>query len=157
MSGDARVEVGQQAPDFELEDQHGRPVRLSALRGSPVLLVFFPHAFTPTCTGELRAIREMGGELAAAGTHVLGISCDPSPALRAFAEQEGIAHPLLSDYWPHGEVSRAYSAFFEPRGIATRATYLLDSEGVVRWSVVNGPGQPRATDDYRAALAELAA
>ncbi|NHC12527.1 peroxiredoxin [Motilibacter deserti] len=153
--------VGTPAPDFELEDQHGTPLRLSALRGRPVLLVFFPHAFTPTCTGELCAVRDELAETdeqasGLEGVQVVGVSCDPSPALRVFAQREGITYPLLSDFWPHGDVSRAYGVFFEPRGFATRGTFLLDAEGLVRWSVVNGPGEARDPADYRAAVAALA-
>ena len=87
---------------------------------------------------------------------MIGVSCDPSPALKVFAQREGISFPLLSDFWPHGAVSRAFGVFFEPRGFATRGTFLLDHEGVVRWSVVNGPGDARDPADYRAAVAALA-
>jgi mycoredoxin-dependent peroxiredoxin len=144
--------VGAEAPDFELSDQYGQPVRLSDLRGRRVLVVFFPHAFSPTCTGELGAIRD--GALPA-DVLTLGISCDPSDALKAFAAAQGIEHPLLSDFWPHGEVSRAYGVFFEPRGFAIRGTFLVDEAGILRWRVVNGPGDPRSPADYQAALAGL--
>jgi peroxiredoxin len=156
QEGTAGPEVGQEAPDFELTDQHGQAVRLSELRGrADVVLVFFPHAFTPTCTGELCTIRDEGPEFGREGVVTLGVSCDPGPALKAFAEAEGIEYPLLSDFWPHGEVARAYGVFFEPRGFATRGTFVIDRAGVVRWKVVNGPGDARSTDDYRQALAAL--
>ena len=74
-----------------------------------------------------------------------------------FAEQEGIEYPLLSDFWPHGEVSRAYGVFLESHGISTRGTFLIDTEGVLRWSVVNGPGEIRDADELVAAVPQLGA
>ena len=147
--------IGEPAPDFALRDQHGRLVRLADLRGTTVVLVFFPHAFTSTCTGELCEIRDHPGALAADGVQVLGISCDPSAALRVFAEQERITHPLLSDFWPHGEVARAYGVFFEPRGFADRGSFLIDGDGVLRWSLLTSPGQARDRSEYDRALAAL--
>lgn len=150
--------VGSPAPDFTLEDTHGAPVSLSGLRGRRVLVVFFPHAFTPTCTGELAAIRDDLHGRTLVGRNdvaVLGVSCDPSPALKVFAEQQGVGFDLLSDFWPHGQVARSYGVFLESRGFATRASFLLDEQGTVRWSVVNGPGEARDTTAYAAALAAL--
>lgn len=150
------VEVGQQAPDFELKNQHGEPVRLSSYRGEKnVVLVFFPKAFTPTCTGELCEIRDEPRVIEGDGTVVLGLSCDTTATLRVFAEQEKYEFDLLSDFWPHGEVSQLYGCFFEPGGFPLRATFIIDTEGVVRWSVVNGPGDARRTTDYVEALAAL--
>ena len=150
------VEVGQEAPDFELKNQHGEMVRLSDLRGKKnVVLVFYPFAFTPTCTGELCTIRDEKVSFENDDTQVFGISCDPAPSLKVFAEQEKLDYPLLSDFYPHGEVSKAYGAFLEERGFSTRATFVIDKTGVVRWSVVNSPADARSTDEYRAALAAL--
>lgn len=149
------VVVGEPAPDFTLEDTHGTPVTLSGLTGTPVLIVFFPHAFTPVCTGELTELRQALPGLENAGVRVLAISCDPAEALRVFAEQEDLGFALLSDFWPHGAVSTAYGVFFEPRGFATRGSFLLDEAGVVRWSVVNGPGDARDTVAYTDAVAAL--
>jgi mycoredoxin-dependent peroxiredoxin len=147
------IEVGQQAPDFELRNQFGTPVRLSSYRGrSSVLLVFFPKAFTPTCTGELTAIRDMGLDDA---TTVLGVSCDTDAALKVYAETQGYGFSLLSDFWPHGEVARSYGVFLEERGFATRGSFLVDTHGVVRWLVVNDPREARRTSDYREALAAI--
>ena len=150
------VEVGQQAPDFELSNHHGQPVRLSSFRGEKnVVLVFFPKAFTPTCTGELCEIRDEPRVIEGDDTVVLGISCDTTATLRVFAEQEKYEFDLLSDFWPHGAVSQQYGAFFEPGGFPLRATFIIDKDGVVRWSVVNGPGDARRTADYVEALASL--
>ena len=152
------VQVGQEAPDFELPNQFGEKVRLSSYRGSKnVVLVFFPKAFTPTCTGELCAIRDERSVFENDDTVVLGISCDTTATLKVFAEQEGYEFALLSDFWPHGAVTQEYGVFFEPGGFPLRATFIIDKAGVVRWSVVNGPGDARRTQDYRDALAALAA
>ena len=150
------IEVGQQAPDFEIKNQFGELVKLSDLRGEKnVVLVFYPFAFTPTCTGELCAIRDEKLSFENDDTQVFGISCDPAPSLKVFAEQEKLEYPLLSDFYPHGAVSKSYGVFLEEKGFATRGTFVIDKAGVVRWSVVNSPGDARSTDEYRAALAAL--
>jgi mycoredoxin-dependent peroxiredoxin len=151
------VEVGQEAPDFTLADQSGGTVTLSDFRGDKnVLLMFYPFAFTGTCTGELCTIRDRSADFANDDTVVLSVSCDPVHSIKVFAAQEGLEHPMLSDFWPHGAVSQAYGAFLEEKGFATRASFVIDKDGVVRWSVINGPGEARSADDYAAALAQLA-
>jgi mycoredoxin-dependent peroxiredoxin len=150
------IEVGQEAPDFELQNQFGTPVRLSSLRGEKnVVLVFFPKAFTVMCTGELCAIRDETTVFENDDTVVLGISCDTTASLKVFAEKEGYEFVLLSDFWPHGAVTQAYGVFFDKGGFPLRATFIIDKAGIVRWSVVNGPGDARRTSDYRDALAAL--
>jgi len=150
------IEVGRLAPDFELKNQFGEPVRLSSYRGSKnVVLVFYPKAFTATCTGELCAIRDESSVFENDDTVVFGISCDTTATLKVFAEQEKYEFSLLSDFWPHGEVSQLYGVFFEPGGFPLRGTFIIDTEGVVRWAVVNSPGDARRTSDYREALAAL--
>jgi peroxiredoxin len=150
------IEIGSPAPEFTLRNQHGQHVSLSDFRGQKnVLLMFYPFAFTGTCTGELCTIRDRYTDFVNDDTEVLSVSCDPTASLRVFAEREGLTHSLLSDFWPHGEVSRAYGAFLEELGFSTRATYVIDKEGIVRWSVVNGPGEARDADAYAEALAAL--
>ena len=148
--------TGEPAPDLTLPDHEGQSFTLSQLRGhSAALLVFYPFAFSGTCTGELCALRDDIGAFRAAGVQVVGVSCDPRAALAAWAAQEGFDFPLLSDFWPHGEVARRYGVFFEPAGMATRGTFLVDRDGLLRWSVVNGPGEARDLDAYREALTRL--
>ncbi len=150
------VQVGGHVPDFELKDHTGADVRLSDYRGKQaVALVFYPFAFSGICTGELCEIRDNPALFADAGVQVLAISCDPMWSLRAYAEAQGYQFPLLSDFWPHGAVARAYDVFIEERGMATRGTFLVDTDGVLRWSVVNGPGEARPIDAYREAVAAL--
>jgi peroxiredoxin len=150
------IEVGKPAPDFELKDQQGQTVRLTDFRGKqPVALVFYPFAFSTTCTGELCEIRDNLGVFSDGDVQVLAISCDPMYSLRAFAEVEGYEFPLLADFWPHGAVARAYGVFAEASGRAERGTFLIDADGIVRWMVVNGPGQARPLAAYREAIAAL--
>lgn len=150
------IEVGQGAPDFELQNQFGTPVRLSSLRGEKnVVLVFFPKAFTATCTGELCAIRDENTVFENDDTVVFGISCDTTATLKVFAEQEKYEFALLSDFWPHGAVTQSYGVFFDKGGFPLRATFIIDEAGIVRWSVVNSLVDARRTSDYREALAAL--
>lgn len=153
---DSPLEVGATAPDFTLPDQNGVETTLSAFRGSKnVLLVFYPFAFSGICTGELHAIRDDLGAFVGDDVQVLAISCDPVFSLRGWADLEGYFFPLLSDFWPHGEVSRAFGVFHEAGGNATRGTFLIDTEGVIRWTLHNPPGEGRDFGEYRAALTQL--
>lgn len=148
--------IGSLAPDFTLRDQWGAPVTLSSFRGvSPVALVFFPLAFTGTCTGELCELRDNIGLFADAGVQLLGISVDSTATLREFADREGFTFPLLSDFWPHGAVARAYGAFVEERGFATRATVVVNNSGRVHAAFATSPGEARDLAAYRKAIAEL--
>jgi len=149
------VTVGQVAPDFTLVNQAGEKVTLSDFRGRKVVLVFYPFAFSPLCTSEMCNLRDRRGDFDD-DTVLLGVSVDTKYALRVFAEQEGLGFDLLSDFWPHGAVAQEYGVFLpEAGGKATRATFVIDREGVVRWAIINGPGEPRDPGDYRAALADL--
>ena len=148
--------VGDVAPGFALRNQYGETVSLADFRGEKhVVLVFFPFAFSGICTGEFREIREHLEDFEADDVQVLGISCDAMESLRAWADAEGYFFPLLSDFWPHGAASRAYGVFWEKTGFAIRGTFLVDKGGVIRWALVNGPGEPRDFSGYRTALAEL--
>ncbi|MFE1845584.1 peroxiredoxin [Streptomyces sp. NPDC059515] len=150
------IKAGDKAPDFELKDNHGRTVRLSDFRGrSNVLLVFYPFAFTGVCTGELGELRDNQPRFADRDTQLLAVSNDSIHTLRVFAEQEGLEYPLLSDFWPHGEVSRAYGVFDEAKGCAVRGSFVIDQEGVVCWTVVNGLPDARDLNEYVAALDTL--
>jgi peroxiredoxin len=147
--------LGEEAPDFELPDQARRPLRLSNVRGRKVVLVFYPFAFTNVCGGELCLIRDNIGELQNDDVQVLAVSCDSVHTHRAWAEQQGFDYPLLADFWPHGEVARAYGVFDDKIGVALRGTFILDRQGIVRWKVVNQIPDARDLDDYRKVLAEI--
>jgi mycoredoxin-dependent peroxiredoxin len=150
------VEIGEVAPDFELKDQHGAAVKLSGFRGQKnVVLVFYPFAFSGVCTGELCAIRDSFPESDRPDVEVLTVSVDSTFVHKTWADQEGYEFGVLSDFWPHGAVAKAYGVFDEERGVATRGTFIIDKGGVVRWKVVNAIPQARDLADYQKALAEL--
>ena len=150
------LEVGQQALDFALRDEHGQVTRLSDLRGEKnVAVVFYPFAFSGICTGELCELRDNLAVFEADNVQVLAVSCDPVHTLRAWSESEKYPFPLLSDFWPHGAVAQQYGVFNETTGSAVRGTFLVDTEGVLRWSVVNGLGEARPLGAYREAIAAL--
>ena len=150
------IAVGDQAPDFALKDQHGRTVRLADLRGSKAaLVVFYPWAFSGVCGGELHAMQAELDDLVSDEVELVTVSTDSMYALRSFADQEGFTFPMLSDFWPHGEVARAYGVLHEDIGIALRGTFLVDRDGVVRWTVLNGIPDARDVEDYKRAIAAL--
>jgi peroxiredoxin len=146
--------VGAVAPDFVLPDAARNQVRLSELAaGRVAVVVFYPWAFTGVCTGEMCEIRDRLPELSNDRTVTLAISCDATATLRAFAEQQGLTFPLLSDHWPHGAVSRAFGVFDENAGAAVRGTFVLSPQQEVLWRVINAIPHARDLDEYLAALA----
>jgi mycoredoxin-dependent peroxiredoxin len=151
----AELTVGQPAPDFELSNQFGEPVRLSALRGEKIVLVFYPFAFSGICTGELCELRDDLESFKSENARVLGISVDHKFALRAFAEKENYDFDLLADFWPHGGVARAYGVFDDESGMATRGTFIIDAEGLLRHIIMNPRTQARDIQEYHRILKEL--
>ena len=150
------LSIGTAAPDFELSDQNGNKVSLSSFKGKKnVVLLFIPFAFTGTCTGELCAMRDDLSSFQNENVELLALSCDSMFTQRIWAEKEGYNFPVLADFGPHGAVATAYGIFDAERGCALRGTFVIDKEGIVRWSVVNGLGDARSNDDYKAALAAL--
>ena len=126
------ADVGQDAPDFTLKSTQGDPVTLSQLKGDkPVVLVFYPFTFTGVCEGELCAIRDDYSPFESAGAQVLAISCDPAPSQKTWADQQGWTFPVLSDFWPHGEVAKAYDAFNDALGCANRVTVVIGTDGTI--------------------------
>jgi peroxiredoxin len=152
------VDVGDVAPDFTLKDQHGQDVTLSSFRGEKnVVLLFYPLAFTGVCQGELCAVRDDLSRFQNDAVQVLTVSVDSAPTHKKWAEEQGYEFPLLADFWPHGAVAQAYGVFNDARGLATRGTFVIDKEGVVRWKVVNAIPDARDQAAYLAALADLGA
>ena len=149
--------VGTQAPDFTLSDQHGEELTLSELVAEgPVALVFFPLAFSGICTNELCELRDNLSIFADSKVRLVGVSVDSVYTLKAWAEAEGYEFSILSDFWPHGQVSKQFGVFVEEAGIATRATFVIGADRKVLASFETEPGQPRDFASYKEALAAIA-
>jgi len=151
------AEIGQEAPDFTLKSHTGEEVTLSQFRGKKaVVLVFHPFAFTGICEAELCAIRDDYTAFESAGAQVLSISTDPSPSQKMWADQQGWTFPTLSDFWPHGEVAKAYGAFNEEKGCAMRVTVVIDKDGkIVDKFETGGITEARTSERYEEAMAKL--
>jgi peroxiredoxin len=148
--------VGDLAPDFTLKDQNNEEVTLSSFRGDKaVLIVFYPFAFTGTCTGELTRVRDELDTFQNDDVQVLTVSVDSPYTHKVFSEREGFEFPLLSDFWPHGQVAQAYGSFHDGGGMAMRGTFLVDKTGVVRFTELNGPGEGRDASAWQAAIKAL--
>ncbi len=142
------MRVGDAVPDFGLRDQHGRTVRLSSLRGRAVAVMFYPWAFSNVCTGELQGVRDRLADFQDDSVQVLAVSCDPVYSLRAYADRDGLAFPLLSDFWPHGAVASAYGVLDEERGCPRRSSFVIDGDGLLRWSVHHETSRARDLDEH---------
>jgi peroxiredoxin len=150
------VDVGDEAPDFELKDQDKNPVRLSSFRGSKnVVVVFYPLSFTKVCEGELCSIRDEIADFSNDDTVTLAISVDSTAVHAQWAKEQGYTFPLLADFWPHGSVAEAYGVFNADIGLALRGTFIVDKAGKVVYKVVNAIPDAREHDDYRKVLASL--
>ena len=150
------VDVGDEAPDFELADQDRNRVRLSSFRGSKnVVLVFYPLSFTGVCQGELCEIRDSIEEFSGDDVITLAVSVDTDAVHKKWAEEQGYTFPLLADFWPHGDVASTYGVFDEKSGLAVRGTFIIDKQGKVAYKVVNAIPDARDADEYRKALASL--
>ena len=152
----AAPEVGSQAPDFTLKDQNNQEVTLSSFRGDKAaLVVFYPFAFSGVCTGELCSVRDDLSSFQNADVQILAVSVDHPFALKAWSDAQGYEFPLLADFWPHGEVARRYGVFSEESGFSDRGTFLVDKDGIVRFTEHNDPSEGREPEAWRAALAAL--
>jgi len=129
------IDVGVEAPDFTLVDENNEKVTLSELRGTPVVLVFFPFAFSGICTAEMCGIRDDYSSWQEKGAKVYAISRDSRFALGAFKEKEGLTHSLLADL--KGETATKYGVWNANVGAAERATFVIDREGKVAYAIHN--------------------
>ena len=150
------ISIGQPAPDFSLPDQNGEVVSLAGLEGSKTLLVFMPFPFTGVCDGEVCAIRDDIADLRDLEANVAVVTCHARPTNARWAQEHGLDYPVLSDFWPHGEVASAYGVFNEKLGVATRSTFVIDSQGVVQDVIATDSlGTAREHDAYAEALAAI--
>src|SRR5690242_5563249 len=136
--------VGQEAPDFTLASTSGERVTLSALRGHPVLIAFFPLAFTSTCTAELCEMRDDHDQFARRGVTVLPISVDSTDTLKEYRAKYGFHVHMLSDF--RRDVSRLYGVLNEPKFFSNRSYFLVDQSGVLRWTHVEAKNGDRRLD-----------
>jgi mycoredoxin-dependent peroxiredoxin len=152
------VQIGDEAPDFELEDQTRTPVRLSDYRGrKAVVLVFYPTSFTGVCEGEMCAIRDSIEVFRNDAVETIAISVDSTATHARWAHEQGFEFPLLSDFWPHGRVASTYGVFDETLGIAVRGTFIVDQDGMVVYTDRNPVPEARDQDAWKQALGTIGA
>jgi peroxiredoxin (alkyl hydroperoxide reductase subunit C) len=128
------IEAGTPAPAFALPDQDGNIVKLEDLRGQTSVLVFYPLDWSPVCTEQLNVYQEVLADLEAEGAHLYGVSVDSAFSHKAFQKSLGISIPLLADFHPKGEVSRAYGTYIEERGHNKRALVMIGPDLTVQWA-----------------------
>lgn len=146
---------GEPAPDFTLPSGPDSELRLSALRGRPVVLVFYPADWSPVCGDELALFNELLPEFRRYDAELLGIAVDGVWCHRAYAEARHLEFPLLSDFEPKGEVSRRYGAYRQREGFSERALFVLDRDGIIRWSYLSPVNVNPGADGILAALEAL--
>lgn len=150
------VAIGQPVPEFELRDQNRNPVSNESLKGRNSIIVFIPFPFTSTCGGEICDLRDRMGDFDRLDAHVVAVTCDTGAANRAWADQNNVGYPVLSDFWPHGDVSKAFGVFNDTFGYANRTTFIVDANGVIRDVVASSElGVARESDHYVTALEAL--
>jgi len=147
---------GTSAPDFALEGSpDGRTYRLADYRGRPVVLAFYPADWSPVCSDQLPIYSELMPEFRKLGAEVLGISVDGVWCHLAFAKHRNLRFPLLSDFEPKGEIARTYDVYRKGEGVSERALFVIDREGMIRWSYVSPIGVNPGADGILEALEGL--
>jgi peroxiredoxin len=166
MSADTRPEApaastllqaGTPAPDFTLPQAPGARLRLADLLGRPVILLFYPADWSPVCGDEVALFNEVLPEFQRHGAELLGISVDGVWCHRAFAEARHLRFPLLADFEPKGGVARSYGVYRAQDGLSERALFLVDADGVIRWSYLSPIGVNPGADGVLTALEALPA
>ena len=147
--------AGTQAPDFTLKSTPDQTVTLGELRGRPVILAFYPADWSPVCGDQMALYNEILDEFKEYGADLLGISVDGAWCHAAFARDRNIHFPLLSDFEPKGAVARRYGAYREKDGFCERALFVLDENGVIRWSYCSPVGVNPGADGIIEALEAL--
>src|SRR5687767_15878693 len=155
VSDNQILAAGTAAPDFALPISPDKDLRLSELRGKPVVLAFYPADWSPVCGDQMALYNEMHEEFAELGAQVVGISVDGAWCHAAFAKARKLRFPLLSDFEPKGAVSRAYGAYDADYGGSTRALFVPDADGLIRWSYLSPPDTNPGADGIFKALEAL--
>jgi peroxiredoxin len=147
--------VGTKAPDFELRSTPDQKVSLDEFRGQPVILAFYPEDWSPVCSDQMALYQEVLPEFQRLGAELLGISVDGVWCHLAFAKDRNLHFPLLADFEPKGEVARAFQVYRAGDGTSERALFVIDADGVVRWSFVSPVGVNPGADGILRALENL--
>jgi peroxiredoxin len=149
------LQAGTEAPDFTLTSAPDETITLSDLRGQPVILAFYPADWSPTCSDQMALYNEVLEMFEEHGAKLLGISVDGKWCHKAFKENRGLRFDLLADFEPKGEVARRYGAYDYEKGRAERALFVLDADGVIRWSYLSPSSVNPGADGILQALEDL--
>jgi peroxiredoxin len=146
---------GSPAPDFDLPATSGQSVSLAELRGQPVILAFYPADWSPVCSDQMALYQQVLPEFQKFDAELFGVSVDGVWSHLAFARDRNVHFPLLADFEPKGEVARAYHVYRDREGTSERALYVIDADGIVRWSYVSPSGVNPGADGILRALESL--
>ena len=151
------LQAGTRAPDFSLHSTPDQTVSLSEFRGQNVVLAFYPADWSPVCGDQMALYNELLGEFRQHHAVLLGISVDGAWCHKAFAEHRHLRMPLLADFEPKGAVADAYGAYRRKEGVAGRALFVVDGDGVIRWSYLSPIGVNPGADGILETLESLSA
>ncbi len=146
---------GTEAPNFELPSTPDQTVSLAEFRGQPVILAFYPEDWSPVCSDQMALYQELLPEFQKFNAALVGISVDGVWCHLAFAKDRNLHFPLLADFEPKGEVARSYQVYRAKEGTSERALYVIDGDGIVRWSYVSPVGVNPGADGILRALENL--
>ena len=149
------LQAGAEAPDFELPSTPDQRVRLSEFRGQPMILAFYPEDWSPVCSDQLGLYQAVLPEFQKFNAELMGISVDSAWSHLAFAKDRNLHFPLLSDFEPKGEVARTYQVYRANDGTTERALFVIDADGIIRWSHVSPVGVNPGADGILRALEGL--
>ena len=149
------LQPGTPAPNFTLHNTPDQSVSLSDFRGQPVILAFYPADWSPVCGDQMALYNEVLPEFRRFNAELIGISVDGVWCHKAFAQDRKLHFPLLADFEPKGEVAKMYGVYRRPDGTSERALFVLDDEGVIRWSYVSPVGINPGADGILTALEAL--
>jgi peroxiredoxin len=151
------IATGEAAPDFTLKDQYGEDFKLASYRGKKVLLSFHPLAWTGVCTQQMKSLEDNYKALTSLNTVAVGISVDAVPTKKAWSDNMGLQQlKILSDFWPHGGVAKAYGLFREHGGTSERANVIVDEKGKVAWVKVYEISKLPDIDEVIAVIKKIA-
>jgi len=149
------LQPGTAAPDFSLQAKPGESLSLRDFRGRPVVLVFYPADFSPVCGDQVELYNEISDEFAKHDAQLIGISVDSVWCHQAFGKARQLGFPLLADFEPKGAIARRYGVYRDGDGTTERALFVLDADGVIRWSYLSPIAENPGADGILAALEDL--